>query len=175
MNLYIFATVHSLMRNILFKPSSKIVYWTFQGGTPFFGALDFSVLCLLCLVRVCWHGSCDHLLGKGWPLGSCLWCLTLSLSLSQWYPGWDMVLDFIDSWSLHPYFIHLIDSCKAHLPVRYASSIESFRQKWHWCCDWQRATPEPHWSAKQASGLLHWLSVFRLPVPLFRFTLQQNR
>ena len=39
--------------------------------------------------------------------------------------------------------IHLIDSCcQAHLPVQYASNIEFIRQKLHWCCDWQRTTPE---------------------------------
>ena len=40
---------------------------------------------------------CGHLLGKGWPLGSRLWCLTVSLSLSHWYPGSGVVLDCIDS------------------------------------------------------------------------------
>ena len=40
---------------------------------------------------------CGHLLGKCWPLGSRLWCLTLSLSLSHWYPGSGVVLDCIDS------------------------------------------------------------------------------
>ena len=29
---------------------------------------------------------CGHLLGKDWPFGSRLWCLTVSLSLSNWYP-----------------------------------------------------------------------------------------
>ena len=32
-------------------------------------------------VRVCLYVPCGHLLGKGWPLGSRLWCLTVSLSL----------------------------------------------------------------------------------------------
>ena len=59
-----------------FKPSSKIFYWPFQGGTSFVDLLCFcSVLCLLCFVRVCLYVLCGHLLGKGWPLGSCLWCL----------------------------------------------------------------------------------------------------
>ena len=49
--------------------------------------------------------SCGHQLGKGWPLGSRLWCLTVSLSLSHWYPGSGVVLDCIDSWSLHPYLL----------------------------------------------------------------------
>ena len=59
-----------------FKPSSKIFYWRFQGGTSFVDLLCFcSVLCLLCFVHVCLYVLCGHLLGKGWPLGSRLWCL----------------------------------------------------------------------------------------------------
>ena len=59
-----------------FKPSGKIFYWPFQGGTSFVDLLCFcSVLCLLCFVRVCLYVLCGHLLGKGWPLGSRLWCL----------------------------------------------------------------------------------------------------
>ena len=46
-----------------------------------------------------------HLLGKGWPLGSRLWCLSVSLSLSHWYPGSNVVLYCINSWSLHPYLL----------------------------------------------------------------------
>ena len=58
-----------------FKPSSKIFYWPFQGGTSFVDLWCFcSVLCLLCFVRVCLYVLCGHLLGKGWPLGSRLWC-----------------------------------------------------------------------------------------------------
>ena len=48
-------------------------------------------------VRVCLYVLCDHLLGKDWPLGPRLWCLTVSLSLSHWYPGSGVVLDCIDS------------------------------------------------------------------------------
>ena len=48
---------------------------------------------------------CSHLLGKGWPLGSCLWCLIVTLSLSHWYPGSGVVLDCIDSWSLPSFLI----------------------------------------------------------------------
>ena len=59
-----------------FKPSSKIFYWPFQGGTSFVDPLCFcSVLCLLCFVRVSLYVLRGHLLGKGWPLGSRLWCL----------------------------------------------------------------------------------------------------
>ena len=44
--------------------------------------------------------SVFHLLEKGWPLGSCLWCLIVKLSLTQSYPGSGVVLNCIDSWSL---------------------------------------------------------------------------
>ena len=48
----------------------------FQGGTSFVDLLCFcSVLCLLCFVCVCLYMLCGLLLGKGWPLGSRLWCL----------------------------------------------------------------------------------------------------
>ena len=88
-----------------FKPSSKIFYWPFQGGTSFVDLLCYLFLSCVCyaFVRVCLYVPCGHLLGKGWPLSFRLWCLTVSLSLSHWYPGSGVVLDCIDSWSLHPY------------------------------------------------------------------------
>ena len=46
---------------------------------------------------VCLCVPCGHLLGNGRPLGSRLWCLTVNLLLSHWYPGSGMVLDCIDS------------------------------------------------------------------------------
>ena len=59
-----------------FKPSSKIFYWPFQGGTSFVDLLCFcSVLCLICFVHVCLYVLRGNLLGKGWPLSSRLWCL----------------------------------------------------------------------------------------------------
>ena len=48
-------------------------------------------------VLVCLFVSCGHLLGKSGPLGSPLWCLTVSLSLPHWYFGSGVVLDCIDS------------------------------------------------------------------------------
>ena len=59
----------------------------------------FYVLVLSCVcyvfVHVCLCVLCGHLLGKGWPLGSRLWCLTVSLSLSHWCPGSGVELDCI--------------------------------------------------------------------------------
>ena len=87
------------------KPSSKIFYWPFQGGASF---VDH--LCYFCLVLLCFHARlffmpCGHLLGKGWPLGSRLWCLIVTLSLFAWYHGSGVVLDCIDSWSLPSFLL----------------------------------------------------------------------
>ena len=56
-------------------------------------------------VHVCLFVPYALLLRKGWPLGSRFWCITVSLSLSHWYPWSGMVLDCIDSLSLHPYLL----------------------------------------------------------------------
>ena len=93
---------------MLVKPSRKIFYWPFQGGTSFLDLLYFFLSCVCyAFVRVCLFVPCGHLLGKGWPLGSRLWCITVSLSLSHWYIGSGVVLDCIYSWSLHPYLLRL--------------------------------------------------------------------
>ena len=89
-----------------FKPSSKIFYWPFQGGTSFVDLLCFcSVLCLLCLCArlvICalWSPA-----GKGLTSWHLFVVSTVSWSLSHWYPGSGVVLDCIDSWSLHPYLL----------------------------------------------------------------------
>ena len=84
------------------KPSSKIFLLTVPRRYMYFfcGSFMFFLSCVVMpFVRVCLFVPCGHLLGKGWPLGSSLWCLTGSLSLSHWYPGSGVVLDYIDSWS----------------------------------------------------------------------------
>ena len=64
-----------------------------------------SVLCLLCLcarVFICalWSPA-----GKGLTSWLSFVVSTVSLSLSHWYPGSGVVLDCIDSLSLHPYLL----------------------------------------------------------------------
>ena len=51
-------------------------------------------------MHVCLLVPCGHLLGKGWPLCSRLWCLTVKLSLCHWSPGSVVVLGSFDSWSV---------------------------------------------------------------------------
>ena len=51
-----------------------------------------SVLCLLCLCARLFICALWSPAGKG-----LMWCLTVSLSLSHWYPGSGVVLDCIDS------------------------------------------------------------------------------
>ena len=43
------------------------------------------VLCLSCF-HICSLLPCGHLPGKGWPLGSCLWCLSCFCHFPMWYP-----------------------------------------------------------------------------------------
>ena len=82
-----------------FKPSSKIFLWPFQGGSSFMVLCVIYVLCLSCF-RICSLLPCDHLMGKGWPLGSCLWWVLWFCYFPIWYPGIGVVLDCIDFWSL---------------------------------------------------------------------------
>ena len=58
-------------------------------------------------VCVCSYVPCGRLLGKVCPLGSRLWCLAVSLLLSHCYPGSGVVLDCIDSRSMHPSLLTL--------------------------------------------------------------------
>ena len=91
------------------KPSSKIFYWPFQGGTSFVDLLCFcSVLCLLCLCARLFLCALWSPAGKGLTSWLSFVVSTVSLSLSHWYPGSGVVLDCIDSWSLHPYLLRLI-------------------------------------------------------------------
>ena len=61
---------------IVVPPFSKFAFWHNLWVMTFVDLLCFcSVLCLLCFVRVCLYVLFGHLLGKGWPLGSRLWCL----------------------------------------------------------------------------------------------------
>ena len=75
-----------------------------------------SVLFCYAFMHVCLLMPCGHLLGKGWPLGSRLWCLIVTLSLSHWYPGSGVVLDCIDSWYF-PSFLLWLTFKSPTLPV----------------------------------------------------------
>ena len=89
-----------------FKPSSKIFYWPFQGGTSFVDLLCYcSVLCLLCLCARLFICALWSPAGKGMTSWLSFVVSTVSLSLSHWYPVSGVVLDCIDSWSLHPYLL----------------------------------------------------------------------
>ena len=89
-----------------FKPSSKIFYWPFLGGTSFVDLICFcSVLCLLCLCVRLFICALWSPAGKGLTSWLSFVVSTVSLSLSHWYPVSGVVLDCIDSWSLHPYLL----------------------------------------------------------------------
>ena len=92
-----------------FKPSSKIFYWPFQGGTSSVDLLCFCfVLCLLCLCACLFICALWSPAGKGLTSWLSFVVSAVSLSLSHLYPGSGVVLDCIDSWSLHPYLLQQI-------------------------------------------------------------------
>ena len=81
-----------------FKPSSKILYWPFQGGTSLVDLFVFCVSCVshafasvhCCLVVTCWE--------RAWPLGSCWWCLLYFVSFPCGVLGqvWCLVVSISD-------------------------------------------------------------------------------
>ena len=74
------------------------------------------VLCFSCF-RVCSMLPCGHLLGKGWPLDSCLWGSIVFLSLSH-----------VVSWAQVWYFIVSIsDLCRL-------SYFNEFKQQFSFIC-----------------------------------------
>ena len=82
------------------NPPVKYYYWPFQGDASLGIIYNNSFLFCYAFVRVCLLMPCGHLHGQDWPLGSCVWCLKVKLSLSNWYPGSGVVLHCIASWSL---------------------------------------------------------------------------
>ena len=64
-----------------------------------------SVLCLLCLCARLFICALWSPAGKGLTSWLSFVVSAVSLSLSHWYPGSGVVLDCIDSWSLHPYLL----------------------------------------------------------------------
>ena len=93
---------------IRFKPSSKIFYWLFQGGTSFMDRL-----CYLCLVFVMvsrmiiaalWPPAGKGLTSSLLSVMSCLWFCHFPI----WYPESGVVLKCLVSWSLPSFLLCLI-------------------------------------------------------------------
>ena len=98
------SSVFSLLL-VLYRSKAVLLLWIFY---VFLSCVRYA------FVHFCLYVPCGHLLRKGWPFGSRLWCITVSLSLSHWYPGSGVVLDCIDSFSLHPY-LHMNDAADLYL------------------------------------------------------------
>ena len=65
----------------------------------------FSDLCLQCLCARLFINALWSPAGKGLTSWLSFVVSTVSLSLSHWYPGSGVVLDYIDSQSLYPYLL----------------------------------------------------------------------
>ena len=103
-----------------FKPSSKIFYWPFQGGTffvdlfMFLFCLVFAMFCARLFICASWSPA-----GKRLTSWLSFVVSSVSLSLSHWYPGSGVVLDCIDSWSLQPYLL-----CRSGTSGTYSTRAE---------------------------------------------------
>ena len=101
---------------ILFSETARPTAYRFMSWIIYV----ISVLFLLCFRASMM--PCGHLMGKGWPRGSQLWCLIVKLSLSHCNPGSGVVLGCIDSWSLSiSYFVVTYIDTAIHAPGVYTS------------------------------------------------------
>ena len=66
----------------------------------FLFCLVFAMFCASLFICALWSPA-----GKGLTSWLSFVVSTVSLSLSHWYPGSGVVLNCIDSWSLHPYLL----------------------------------------------------------------------
>ena len=73
----------------LSPPVPRGYMYLFCGSFVFFVSLCFSCF------WACSMLPCGHLLGRGWPLGCCWWCLLYFCYFPMWYPGSCVVLDCI--------------------------------------------------------------------------------
>ena len=83
-----------------------------------------SVLCLLCLCARLFICALRSPAGKGLTSWLSFEESTVSLSLSHWYPGSGVVLDCIDSSSLHPYLL-LLQSRRMTSILSFSSMAEA--------------------------------------------------
>ena len=102
--------------------SPSVKYFTDQSKAVLLLWIIHVISCVCyAFVRVCLLMPSGRRLGNGWPLGSRLWCLIVSLLLSHWYFGSGVVLDCIDSWSLPSFLLIFCDKhpllmSQAHWP-----------------------------------------------------------
>ena len=67
------------------RSRAVLLLWIFYVFFCLAFAMPLCASVCMCLVVACWEW--------GWPLDCRMWCLTVSLSLSHWYPGSGVVLD----------------------------------------------------------------------------------
>ena len=86
----------------------------------FLFCLVFAMFCARLFICALWSPA-----GKGLTSWLSFVVSSVSLSLSHWYPGSDVVLDCIDSCSLHHYLLFFI------LLLKYSDAVCSLRVSIH--------------------------------------------
>ena len=139
-----------------FKPSSKIFYWPFQGGTSFVDLLFFcSVLCLLCLCAHLFICALRSPAGKGltsWLSFVVSYCEFVTLPLVSWVR--------CGTWL---YWFLIFAPLLTFIPIVFLVTKELFNfWLWHYFLTWFVCliwfyTSHQQFSVKQGTGL-PWLN-----------------
>ena len=82
------------------SPESSIIVSQHVRFFMFLFCLVFAMFCVRLFICALWSPA-----GKGLTSWLSFVVSSVSLSLSHWYPGSGVVLDCIDSWSLHHYLL----------------------------------------------------------------------
>ena len=88
----------------------------------FLFCLVFAMFCARLFICALWSPA-----GKGLTFWLSFVVSSVSLSLSHWYPGSVVVLDCIDSWSLHPYLLlkcRFLSSLTLNLDTKVISAVD---------------------------------------------------
>ena len=133
---YLYVLIHIWMKGEVgtplnpFKPSSKIFYWPFQGGTSFVDLLCFcSVLCLLCLCARLFNCALWSPAGKGltsWLLFVVSNCEFVTFPLIYWVGCGTWLYRF------------LIFAPLLTLNLSCAKDFRNLISMVTWCINWRR-------------------------------------
>ena len=96
----------------------------------FLFCLAFAMFCARLFICALWSPA-----GKGLASWLSFVVSSVSLSLSHWYPGSGVVLDCIDSWSLHHYLLLLIEKLVLRITICHHKACKgkfiSHRHTWN--------------------------------------------
>ena len=116
-----FLLLHVLLLRAVDCSKAVLLLWIFY----VLSCLVFAMFCVRLFICALWSPA-----GKGLTSWLSFVVSTVSLSLSHWYLGSGVVLDCIDSWSLHPYLLWLY-GIPNHMDMTYLQGEKGLFSLWH--------------------------------------------